>query len=358
MTTRDRRCKRGGGGGWDAGLRPGRRRRAGHGAASYGSTGRARRRRCPHRRVPTSIRGSRRTARAWRSSSATEELDIWLWDLSRATLTRVTSDPGLENYPVWTPDGRQLLFSSERAGARNLFAQAADGTGAVTRLTESPNAQFPTSVSPDGTRLVFTEIATATAAGDVLQLRLDGTHAVTPLVQTPFSERNGEVSPDGRWLAYEANDSGRFEIYVRPFPDVDEGPMAGVDGRRHAAAVGAERSRAVLSGTDGRPHARRRGSAGRRGRRPHRRSCSRDATAPPAFHSGRTYDVSPDGRRFLMIKDGAAERSERDAGQHGRRAQLDRRAEASGAEAVNVVAGFSCACADGLGCHLSNPAAE
>ena len=107
--------------------------------------------------------------------------------------------------------------------ARNLFAQAADGTGAVTRLTESPNAQFPTSVSPDGTRLVFTEIATATAAGDVLQLRLDGTHAVTPLVQTPFSERNGEVSPDGRWLAYEANDSGRFEIYVRPFPDVTRG---------------------------------------------------------------------------------------------------------------------------------------
>ena len=56
-----------------------------------------------------------------------------------------------------------------------------------------------------------------------MQLRLDGTHAVTPLVQTPFSERNGEVSPDGRWLAYEANDSGRFEIYVRPFPDVSSG---------------------------------------------------------------------------------------------------------------------------------------
>ena len=90
-------------------------------------------------------------------------------------------------------------------------------------MTESPNAQFPTSVSPDGTRVVFTEIATATAAGDVLQLRLDGTHAVTPLVQTPFSERNGEVSPDGRWLAYEANDSGRYEIYVRPFPDVTKG---------------------------------------------------------------------------------------------------------------------------------------
>jgi serine/threonine-protein kinase len=150
-------------------------------------------------------------------------MDIWLWDLSRPTLTRITSDPGLENYPVWTPDGRQIFFSSDRAGARNLFAQAADGTGAITRLTESPNAQFPTSLSPDGTRLVFTEIATAAPAGDVLQLRLDGTRAVTPLVQTPFNERNGEVSPDGRWLAYDANDSGRFEVYVRPFPDVTKG---------------------------------------------------------------------------------------------------------------------------------------
>ena len=56
-----------------------------------------------------------------------------------------------------------------------------------------------------------------------MQLRLDGTHQVTPLVQTPFTERNGEVSPDGRWLAYEANDSGSFEIYVRPFPDVASG---------------------------------------------------------------------------------------------------------------------------------------
>jgi eukaryotic-like serine/threonine-protein kinase len=101
------------------------------------------------------------------------ELDIWLWDLSRPTLTRITSDPGLDTYPVWAPDGRQIFFSSERAGARNLFAQATDVTGAVTRLTESPNAQFPTSLSPDGSRLVFTRVATATSAGDVLQLRLD-----------------------------------------------------------------------------------------------------------------------------------------------------------------------------------------
>ena len=151
-----------------------------------------------------------------------QEIDIWLWDLARATLTRATFDPGVEVFPVWPPDGRQLLFSSARAGAVNLFAQAADGSGDVTRLTTSPNIQHATSVSPDGTRLVFTETTPMTGQ-DVMQLRLDGTHAVTPLVRTPFNERNGEVSPDGRWLAYEANDSGRFDIYVRPFPDVSSG---------------------------------------------------------------------------------------------------------------------------------------
>ena len=73
--------------------------------------------------------------------AADQELDIWVWDLGRTTLTRVTFDPGLDAYPVWTPDGRRLIFSFGRAGARNLFWQAADGTGAVERLTESPNQQ-------------------------------------------------------------------------------------------------------------------------------------------------------------------------------------------------------------------------
>ena len=70
-----------------------------------------------------------------------QELDIWVWDLGRTTLTRVTFDPGIDSNPVWTPDGRRLIFNSERVGARNLFWQAADGTGAVERLTESPNRQ-------------------------------------------------------------------------------------------------------------------------------------------------------------------------------------------------------------------------
>ena len=77
-------------------------------------------------------------------------------------------------------------------------------------------------MTPDGLRLIFTETFPNTG-DDVMQMMLDGTRRVTPLVQSPFVERNGVVSPDGRWLAYEANDSGPFEIYVRPFPDVNGG---------------------------------------------------------------------------------------------------------------------------------------
>jgi serine/threonine-protein kinase len=169
--------------------------------------------------------------------TADQENDIWRWDFARTALTRLTFEGAVDTHPAWTPDGRRLVFSSERAGARNLFWQAADGTGAVERLTESPNQQNAVAVSPDGTRLIFTETAPKTGA-DVMQVELDGTHRVTPLVQTPFNEQNGIVSPDGRWLAYEANDSGRFEVCVRPVSGRERRPLAGVDGRRHAPALG------------------------------------------------------------------------------------------------------------------------
>jgi serine/threonine-protein kinase len=229
-----------------------------------------------------------------------QEIDIWLWDLARAALTRATFDPGVETFPVWTPDGRQLLFSSARAGSVNLFAQAADGSGGVTQLTKSPNIQHATSVSPDGTRLVFMEAAPITGQ-DIMQLRLDSTHAVTPLVQTPADERNGEVSPDGRWLAYEANDSGQFNIYVRPFPDVLSGHwQVSTDGGTrplwarkspelfYLNATGALMSVSFANGPTWEVTATTKVFVGPYG--------------AAASQTGRTYDVSLDGQRFLMIK--------------------------------------------------------
>jgi len=229
-----------------------------------------------------------------------QEIDIWLWDLARAALTRATFDPAPEVFPVWPPDGRRLFFSSARAGAVNLFAQAADGSGDVTQLLKSPNVHHATSVSPDGTRLVFTEIAPATGP-DVMQLRLDGSHAVTPLVQTPFSERNGEVSPDGRWLAYEGNDSGRFNIYVRRFPDVSSGYwQVSTDGGTRPLWARNSQEMFYLSLT---------GALMRVGVAP---GPTWAGTAPTKLFEGsygaapnqygRTYDIAPDGKRFLMIK--------------------------------------------------------
>jgi len=231
-----------------------------------------------------------------------QEADIWVWDLRRTTLTRVTFTPGIDPYPVWTLDGRRLIFTSERTGARNLYWQAADGTGAVERLTESPNQQFATAVSPDDRKLIFSETAPKTD-DDVMQVELDGTHRVTPLVQSSFRERNGIVSPDGRWLAYEADDSGQFEIYVRPFPDVNSGhwQVSTTGGTRPLwARNGQELVYVALTGALMRVGV--------------ERGPSWAATTPallvkegyftnPDVFTGRTYDISPDGQRILMIKE-------------------------------------------------------
>ena len=88
-----------------------------------------------------------------------QEQDIWIWDLTRHTLTRFIFDAALDSSPVWTLDGRRLVFTSARNGPLNLFWQAADGTGPIERLTENVNSQFSTSVSPDGTRLLLWEDA-------------------------------------------------------------------------------------------------------------------------------------------------------------------------------------------------------
>jgi eukaryotic-like serine/threonine-protein kinase len=248
--------------------------------------------------------------------SADQELDIWLWDLIRRTLTRLTFAPANDSNPAWTPDGRRVIFSSEQSGPRNIYSMAADGTGVVERLTDSPNLQQVVGVSPDGTRLIFVENMPKTGL-DLMQLRLGASpsgspdHAgstesnrVVPLVQTPFTEQNGFVSPDGRWLAYEATDSGQSEIYVRPFPDVSSGrwqistgggtrPLWAPNGQElfylspvgAVMRVGVERGPSWTSTT------------------PSILLKENDSyyRVPPGLPL-RTYDISPDGRRFLMIK--------------------------------------------------------
>jgi Tol biopolymer transport system component len=236
-----------------------------------------------------------------------QQNDIWVWDFARETLTRVTFDPGVDRAPAWMPDGRRMVFSSQAGGsAGTLFWQAADGTGTPERLVQTPNIRFPSAVSPDGTRVVFSEVAAAAATSlDVMMLTLDKDHRVQPLVQTQFTEQGGEISPDGRWLAYQSNDSGQSQIFVRPFPAVNTGhwqvsagggtePLWARNGQElfYLAPNNALMSVRVGRGTTW--------TAGAPTKLIDRPSSGRTLV------NTRSYDVSPDGKRFLMINDGGA----------------------------------------------------
>jgi serine/threonine-protein kinase len=152
--------------------------------------------------------------------------DIWVYELARETLTRLTSDPVNAAAPVWTPDGRRIVFASARADTStfNLYWQRADGTGDAQRLTESKNQQYPGSWHPTGRYLAFYE-QNPTTNRDLMVLPMEGDDVSgwkpgKPFVflNSPDAEQGPMFSPDGRWLAYVSGETGRSEVFVRPFP--------------------------------------------------------------------------------------------------------------------------------------------
>jgi serine/threonine-protein kinase len=148
--------------------------------------------------------------------------DLWVMRLSPATMSKVTDDPGDDQCPAWMSDGR-IMFSSSRLGGYFVFAQQADGVGPATRLIKGEHVQLAPVPTPDGTGVVFTEVQTETR-GDIVLFTL-ATGERTSLVATRADERGAAVSPDGRWLAYESNRSGRYEVYVQPFPAIGSGSV-------------------------------------------------------------------------------------------------------------------------------------
>jgi Tol biopolymer transport system component len=147
--------------------------------------------------------------------------DIWIYEWARDTLTRLTSDPSQNSGPVWTPDGRRIVFASDRAdkSTSNLYWQRADGTGDAQRLTESKKPQRSGSWHPSGKFLAFEEDYKLM----ILPMEGDEASGWKPgkpysFSNSPFKEAEPAFSPDGRWLAYMAAESGVIDVFVRPFP--------------------------------------------------------------------------------------------------------------------------------------------
>jgi serine/threonine-protein kinase len=229
--------------------------------------------------------------------------DMWIYDLMRDTLTRFTFDRAVPGNAaaVWTPDGKRVVFPSSKGGrSPNLFWKPADGSGAEERLTTSSNPQLVGSISPDGRYVIYTDTDPKTG-GDLWVMPLDGDRKPRVFLQTPFRESSGLISPDGRWVAYGSDESGRLEIYVRPFSGSGGKWQVSTDGGSEPAwspkgdeifyRTGPQLEKMMAVEIQTQPTF----SAGK----------------PRLLFEGRYlggtgagahYSVSPDGQRFLMVK--------------------------------------------------------
>jgi eukaryotic-like serine/threonine-protein kinase len=230
---------------------------------------------------------------AFNVHGATDEIAVL--DFERNTMSPLTSGTDGSQAPVWSPDGRRIVYRGTRGGFRNLFWRAADGSGAEMRLITTDHLQTPTSWSADGTRLLFNDTDSQAGGGDVRILTLaDGT--ITTVVASPAVEEDGQWSPDQRWIAYVGQESGRSEVFVQPFPATGERwristagghePLWSPDGRE-LFYRDFKRLMVVDVQTSGRFHA----SAPR---------ALFDDVFVPNPNSVTGYSISADGRRFLF----------------------------------------------------------
>ncbi len=243
-----------------------------------------------------------------RSSS---DRDVWVYDLERGTRTRVTTDAALEQDPIWTPDGERIVFGWNRAGTNDLFSRSADGSGELEPVLTSDVHTEAYSFSPDGKRLAFYERQGGNR--DIWVLDLEE-NKPEPFVVSEFNERSPSFSPDGRFIAYVSDASGEDEIYVQPYPgpgtrtvistEGGYGPVWSRDGKelfyrngnRMMAVTVEMKARSSTSSTSS-------------------TSSNFSASSPemlfegeflsePSASGSRTYDVSADGQRFLMVEAG------------------------------------------------------
>jgi len=235
------------------------------------------------------------------SGDALGRTDLWLLEVERNIASRFTSNANVNIYPVWSPDGRTIVFSS--GAPRNLFRKESSGAGTEERLTRAPNAQLSNDWSRDGRWILFYEVATGTQR-DLWVLPVTPEGQLVPgttaraYLQTPFNEYWGRFSPEAspRWVAYESDETGRIEVYIRAFPEprgkfqISTGggqyPEWGAGGRELFYESPDNKLMAVslkLGADSAEP------------------STPRELFQLPALDTGwPPYDTAPDGQRFLV----------------------------------------------------------
>lgn len=223
--------------------------------------------------------------------------NIWILDLARGVRTRLTFDPSTNLRPIWSPDGSRIVFSSNRKGSFHIYQKASNGAGAEELLLDSGADEQAESWSPDGKYLAFLrrEPRQPGAAG-IWVLPVAARKAPFPLIEGEFDKRFPAFSPDGRWVAYASSESGRFEIYVVPFP--------GAKGKWQVSSSGGTFPRwrgdgkeLFYLGPDNRIRATEISARGSSVRVGSMQVLFRVQTVPTPISP---FDVTPDGRRFLI----------------------------------------------------------
>ena len=238
--------------------------------------------------------------------------DVWIYDVERGGLRKLPSASGVNRNPVWTPDERRLVYSSRGSGgALNLYWQPADGSGHPTPLTTSSNIQLMGSWHPNGRVLAFQETRRETNSIGLMTLRLEGDEMSgwrpgkpTMFLDEPFNEQQPSFSPDGHWLAYESNESSRFEISVVPFPGPGGKIPISTDGGTNAV-WSRKRPELLYLAPDGRIMVVRYTATGDEFRAEKPLVWS-EALVQRRPLSGNSFDLEPDGTRVVMAPGTAA----------------------------------------------------
>jgi len=229
--------------------------------------------------------------------SSASSIDVWVYDLAHATLTKITSEGGSRR-PEWTADGKRLVFISEHAGQNGIWWQPADGSGAAELLYLPPEGDpYEALLSPDGKWLVYRTGPAARPARSIFMTRVGGDGKSILLVGGGSYIQMPKLSPDGHWLAYQSNETGTFEVYARPFPDAGGRVQLSSGGGIEPVWAHSGRMLYYRVGGDVMGIATTLGASLGLGER--KVMFTGDYMTNPSHPN---YDVSPDGSQFLMLR--------------------------------------------------------